>query len=84
MVPYKDMYNSTNILSDDEYDLLTPLQLLKGNSLSDLMLNDDVFIQDELIEGPRHGSRSDRTGIIVDDFPYDQSGGRGEVHRSER
>jgi hypothetical protein len=59
MVPYKDMYNSTNILSLDDYDLLTPLQLLKGNSLSDLMLNDDVYIKDGLTDKTTKESISD-------------------------
>jgi hypothetical protein len=44
MVPYKDMCNSTNMFTNDFYDSLSPLQLLKGNSLTDLKLNDESFI----------------------------------------
>jgi len=28
MIPYKDMYNSMNMLTDDTYDTLAPLQVL--------------------------------------------------------
>jgi hypothetical protein len=50
MVPNRDVFNSMNILTNDIYDFLAPLQILNGNSLADYNLNNETFIKDNLID----------------------------------
>ena len=50
MVPNRDVFNSMNILQNDIYDFLAPLQILNGNSLADYNLNNETFIKDNLID----------------------------------
>ena len=50
MVPHRDMFNSMNMLTNDIYDFLAPLQILNGNSLADYNLNSDTIVTDNLVD----------------------------------
>jgi len=46
-IPNKDVRTASQLFSDEQFDFLAPLELLKSNSLCDYMLNKTNFIKNQ-------------------------------------